>query len=100
MIMAEGEDSGTFSTIKDPIKLISCNEGKDNAVGHSNADDKDAVSVSWKAPKGFKGKVNVFTFNFVKSNFVFINYEGVFCGNCCRAEQRRNLQVLAKYQVK
>ena len=73
MIMAEGEDSGTFSTIKDPIKLISCNEGKDNAVGHSNADDKDAVSVSWKAPKGFKGKVNIFAFNFVKSNFVFFN---------------------------
>ncbi|XP_014270444.2 putative defense protein 3 [Halyomorpha halys] len=68
MMQARSEDKkpiGVFTAPDSSSHTLDCGSGKANTVTQSNANDKKEVSVIWKAPKAFKGKV-VFTVTVVK----------------------------------
>jgi len=54
---AQGNRVGTFIPDDGAVKVHGCGGIKNNAAHHSGKDDKQSITVHWKAPQAFSGQV-------------------------------------------
>lgn len=72
MAFDRADDSKPIGTFQQPMdgKLIDCSGGMQNAVTHSNNNDKKSVKIEWTPPSDYSGQV-VFKTTFVQKKETF-----------------------------
>ncbi|KAI9554353.1 hypothetical protein GHT06_019625 [Daphnia sinensis] len=72
MAFDRNDDSKPIGTFQQPMdgKLIDCSGGMQNAVSHSNSNDKKSVTIEWIPPPNYSGQV-VFKTTFVQNKVTF-----------------------------